>query len=399
MPRQIFAHLQKITEQLTKYPIILTAHDELQRASDMAYAFTQENSFLWLTGINEAGWVAIVVDGELTLVAPERDETKVLFEGGLTRERAMELSGAHVVLGQKEGDELLRQLSEQFEAVYTLGHDPYAKYHSFIENPAPERLRKKLAELFTNIEDCRTVFSKVRAIKSEQEIEVLQRAVDISMVAFEKAKAKLASLEYEYELEALFNSEFRRTGGGGHAYEPIVASGKNACTLHYGVNNDPLAKNGLVLIDAGAKVDGYAADITRTWAIGEPTPRQVEVHAAVESAHKQIIELIKPGLKFSDYQKSVDEIMKAALQKVGLLESLYDETTYRKYFPHAISHGLGLDVHESLGGFGEFKPGMVFTIEPGIYIPEEAIGIRIEDDILVTENGYRNLSADLPTSL
>lgn len=398
MPLQT-AHLKKLTTQLKHYPVILTAHDELQRTSDMAYLFAQENSFLWLTGIEEAGWLAIIVDETLTLVAPNRDETKVLFEGGLTKEQAMSLSGADKVLSNHEGDELLKGLSQQYESVYTLGTDPHATYYSFVQNPASQKLGKKLEELFKTVEDCRPEFNKIRAIKSEAEVSSLQRAVDVSVRAFEKAKSELSSLQHEYELEAVFNSEFRRTGASGHAYEPIVASGKNACTLHYGKNNDPLPENGLVLIDAGAKVDGYAADITRTWAIGTPTQRQIEVHAAVEDAHKQITQLIKPGLKFSEYQKSVDTIMKNALQKIGLLESHEDEITYRTYFPHAISHGLGLDVHESLGGFGEFKAGMIFTIEPGIYIPEEGIGVRIEDDILVTEDGYKNLSADLPTSL
>lgn len=398
MPLQT-AHLKKLTTQLKNYPVILTAHDELQRTSDMAYLFAQENSFLWLTGINEAGWLAVVVDGELTLVAPERDETKVLFEGGLTKEQAIELSSADKVLSKHEGDELLNDLSQHYDSAYTLGTDPHAGYHSFVENPALKNLRKKLEGLFKTVEDCRTEFNKARAIKNELEVASLQRAVDVSVQAFEKAKAELPLLNYEYELEAIFNSEFRRTGAGGHAYEPIVAGGKNACTLHYGKNNDPLPGNGLVLIDAGAKVDGYAADITRTWSMGMPTQRQVEVHAAVESAHKQIIKIIKPGLKFSEYQKSVDTIMKDALQKIGLLESHEDEITYRTYFPHAISHGLGLDVHESLGGFGEFKPGMIFTIEPGIYIPKEGIGVRIEDNILVTEDGHKNLSADLSTSL
>jgi len=152
----------------------------------------------------------------------------------------------------------------------------------------------------------------------------------------------------------------------------------------------------MVLIDAGAKVGGYAADITRTYAIGRPSDREIEVHAAVETAHKAIIDLIKPGFGMKDYHFQSDEIMKKALKSLGLLNAPAD---YRKYFPHAVSHGLGIDVHDSLGGFETFQPGMVLTVEPGIYIPEEGIGVRIEDDILVTEEGNRNLSAALPTSL
>lgn len=185
-------------------------------------------------------------------------------------------------------------------------------------------------------------------------------------------------------------------GAEGYAYEPIVAAGANALTLHYTRNNNPLPKNGLLLIDAAARVGGYCADITRTYAIGTPTAREVAVHAAVEKAHFAIINLIKPGLALSEYQDKSDEIMKEALRSLGLLKKPED---YRKYFPHAISHGLGIDVHESFGGYTEFMPGMVLTVEPGIYIPEEGIGVRIEDDILVTETGNENLSGDLPTGL
>ena len=209
-------------------------------------------------------------------------------------------------------------------------------------------------------------------------------------------RTKLSTLKYEYEIEAILNAAFRKTGAHGHAYDPIVAAEKNACTLHYVQNNDKLPKNGLVLIDAGAKFSGYAADVTRTYAIGTPTARQSAVHHAVEKAHQEIISLVRPGLKISEYSERVDEIMKAALKSLNLLSAPED---YRRYFPHAISHGLGIDVHESLGGSETFKPGMIFTVEPGIYIPEESIGVRIEDDILVTDDGHRVLSEALPTGL
>lgn len=164
-------------------------------------------------------------------------------------------------------------------------------------------------------------------------------------------------------------------------------------------NDGDITPDGLLLIDAGALDGEYAADITRTYAMGVPTNRQRQVHAAVEEAHRLIIELIKPGVALKSYLASVDEIMKNALIQVELLKDRNDDDTYRKYFPHAISHGLGIDVHESLGGYKEFMPGMVLTVEPGIYIPEEGIGIRIEDDILVTKTGNENLSRALPTSL
>jgi Xaa-Pro aminopeptidase len=152
-------------------------------------------------------------------------------------------------------------------------------------------------------------------------------------------------------------------------------------------------------MDVGAEVDGYAADITRTYAKGKPTKRQTQIHEVVRAAHHDIIDIIEPGLSIEDYLKQVDTRMKRALMEVGLLKYENDTDTYRKYFPHAISHGLGIDVHDSLGGAKYFEPNMVLTVEPGIYIPEEGIGVRIEDDILVTESGNRNVSAKLSTEL
>ena len=164
-------------------------------------------------------------------------------------------------------------------------------------------------------------------------------------------------------------------------------------------NDDKLRPRELLLLDIGARVDGYAADITRTYAVGEPTKRQIEVHEAVETAQKEIIGLLQPNLSVEQYQKDVDRVMSKALQSLGLMHGVDDEKNYRKYFPHAVSHGLGVDVHDSLGGPRMLVPGMVLTVEPGIYIPEEKIGVRIEDNILITEKGHVNLSARLSSSL
>jgi Xaa-Pro aminopeptidase len=154
----------------------------------------------------------------------------------------------------------------------------------------------------------------------------------------------------------------------------------------------------MVLIDIGARVNGYAADITRTFAV-KPTKRQTQVHAAVERAHKKIISLLKPGLMLQDYIKAVDDIMKTEMIGLGLIENMNDNETYRRYFPHAIGHGLGVDVHDSLGSSRKLQEGMVLTVEPGIYIPAEGIGVRIEDDILITSTGHKNLSGSLSTDL
>lgn len=393
------APIDRLRQALPDALIILTAHEEMQRAADAAFPFVQEASFRWLTGIVEAGWWAIVTPQRYILIAPERDETKQLFEGGLTHEAALAQSGADTVVAKKDAEATLYTLAQEYSTVYTVGDDPYRAHYSFTLNPAQARLAKALKKHFDQIEDCRPHLARLRAEKTMAEQATIQKAVDITLEGFAAAKKGLSDVKAEYEIEAQLSYQFRTRGADGHAYDPIVASGAHACTLHYGQNNDPLEGKRLVLIDAGASVGGYAADITRTWAIGTPTKRERAVHAAVEAAHKKIIALIQPERTFASYQKKVDEIMKDALVSLGLLKDRDDTATYRTYFPHAVSHGLGLDVHESLGGNKAFKPGMVLTVEPGIYIPEEGIGVRIEDDILVTKTGHKNLSAALPTSL
>ena len=400
IPKDFFTNNRRLlSEALDTKPAIFSSHTQMQSRGDAAYAFIQESNFWWLTGIDEPDWKVVIGSDRTCLVAPKVSDARALFDGGLQTDEARQISGIDDIINNEEFDALLSSLSKKYGTVYALGEDPHAQWYEFTPNPAREQLAHHLEIFNLTVEDCRPALAKLRALKQPLEIETVKQAVLATTGLFTALRAQLPSLDYEYEVEALFTYSFRRGGLDGHAYDPIVASGKNACTLHYGKNNDRLPENGLVLIDVGAKVNGYAADITRTFAVGIPSEREVAVHKAVEAAHFKIIDLIKPGLKTKDYQAAVDEIMKDALQEVNLLTDRNDEKTYRKYFPHAISHGLGLDVHESLGGFGEFKPGMILTVEPGIYIPEEGIGVRIEDDVLVTETGHENLSASLTTSL
>lgn len=389
------AKLAKAVDQ----PIVLTAHRALQAKSDMAHAFVQEPTFLYYTGINEPDW-KLIFDGEnWHLEQPSVSDSKELFDGSLSAEAAQATSGVSLIMLSDEAKGLLDKAADRFKEVATLGLDPMQKHYEFSVNPAQAALTKILRQHFSEVTDCRDVVRRQRAIKSEAELVSQRQAIDLTVRTFQEVKNRLQEFSYEYEIEAVYNAAFRATGAGGHAYDPIVASGPRACTLHYHANQAALPTNGLVLIDIGAQVNGYAADITRTYAIGEPSEREKQIHQAVEEAHIAIIALIKPGLSFKKYQQLVDSIMKAALLQVGLSASLDDDAAYRKYFPHAIGHGLGIDVHESLGGHKEFQVGMVLTVEPGMYIPEEGIGVRIEDVILVTEAGTENLSADLATAL
>jgi len=380
---------------------VVTAFTQMQRTNDAAFAFEQESNFWWLTGIDVPDWW-VIIDGQRTkswLVAPAVSVAHQIFEGSLSVEAAKRISGIDTVLSQDEAMAMLRDLAKKHSVVHAIGDPAHTEYYDFTLNPAPKKLWNMLERTFADVQDCRLSLAKLRAIKQPVEVTAIKKAIKLTVDGFNAVKQKLPDLRYEYEIEAEFSYFFKKNGATGHAYDPIIASGKNACTLHYDANEDRLKKSSLVLMDIGARLDGYAADISRTYGLGEPTQRQRQVHAAVQVAQQEIIKLIKPGLLVADYYTSVDVIMKQALVGLGLLRSTDDDATYRRYFPHAIGHGLGVDVHDSLGQPVEFLSGMVLTVEPGIYIPEEGIGVRIEDNILVTDKGHTNLSKALSTSL
>lgn len=397
MDATFFTQNRAKLRQAVETPLIVIAgHDEVHRRADAAFNFVQDANFFYLTGINEAEWKLVMEGDEVFLVAPQRSESQTLFEGSLLWDDARAISGIRQIIDTEEWAKRIVELGNRYGNVATVGEDPHRDYYGFTPNSGPIDSLTALRKSFAEVKDIRSVLAAQRAIKQPAEIAKMQRAIDITIQSFKNVRDEIEKFDAENNIAARLSYDFLDAGAEGHAYDPIVASGKAACTLHYVKNNAPLKSGDLVLIDAGAEYGSYAADITRTYALGQPSDRQVKVHAAVQGAHEAIINLIKPGVSFADYSKQVDEIMVDALKALYLYKN---EDDYRKYFPHAISHGLGIDVHESLGGFKEFKPGMVLTVEPGIYIPEESIGVRIEDDILVTETGNKNLSGDLSTAL
>lgn len=376
--------------------IVLAGYDAMQQSGDMAAPFLQESTFWWATGIERPGWKVILdtARSQATLVRPKRSDIDIIFNGESDDEEVARVSGITDIIPEKEFESRLRQLHRKHAIVQTLNPK---QPHEFVLNPAGQSLYTALKRIFDSVQHCDAVFNELKAIKQPEELAWMRAAAQLTCEAFAEVREKLSELKTEGEVEAEFIYRFHRAGAK-HAYEPIVASGANACTLHYAANCDKLRSRDMVLIDIGARVGGYSADVTRTYCLN-PTKRQKAVHAALEKAHQAIITLIAPGLPIAEYIDSVDEIMKQALYELGLLDDMSDQEAYRKYFPHAISHGLGIDTHDSLGRPRYLETGMVLTVEPGIYIPEEGIGVRIEDDILVTATGYENLTAALPTSL
>lgn len=379
------ANRTRLSEALEDGVVLLSAHDKMQLVHDMAAPFVQESNFWWLTGLELPGWQLLldVATGAAALVEPRLGATEKTFESYCTPQEASRISGVTMVLSEDEASEWITG-----KIVYTLR--PHSqKTLQCTPNPAPRRTWRQAQQNAQEVRDIRLVIAKLRAIKQPQEIMAIQAAINITADAFERIAPLVPKKKTEAEIAAEFTYDFMKRGAL-HAYEPIVAAGANACTLHY-INNSS-ALDGLVLIDIGAKMNGYSADITRTYAHAPLTDRQRRVHAAVAAAHAAIISLLRPGLAVKNYADAVDDIMKQALMSLGLMKSLQDEMDYRRYFPHAISHGLGVDVHDSLGQTEVFEEGMVLTVEPGIYILDEKIGVRIEDDILISATGYQNLS-------
>lgn len=375
---------------------VFTAYDEMQLSGDMAAPFLQESTFFWLTGMTEPGWRLILDSSrrQATLVRPERSQVQLIFDGSMSDQEVTATSGIDDIIAARDFETTLRQLSRHHTVVATLGED---RDHGFVLNPAPLQLKHTLERIFVKVVSCRRQIAELRAIKSAEEIADIRRAIALTSTAFAEAREQLSSYQHEYEVEADMTRLFRRSGAA-HAYEPIVASGSHAVTLHYTANKGKLAANKLLLIDVGARVNGYAADITRTYGL-KPTKRQLEVHRAVVEAQREIIALLGPDTLVAEYIARADEIMKNALIHLGLLKDKDDNEQFRRYFPHAVSHGLGIDVHDSLGAPRYFRAGMVLTVEPGVYIAEEGIGVRIEDDILITDKGHEILSRAIPVDL
>ena len=383
-------------------PIVVTANGLLQKSSDNTFAFRQDSNFWYLTGINDPDIVLVIDKEKEYLIIPTRDYFREAFDGALVPETLTRKSGVEKVLEDKEGWRQLETRLKRAKHVATLGAAPvYAEWHGFYSNPARAELIQRLKTFNEEIEilDLREHLASMRVIKQPQELAAIQKAIDatIDAVKYVTAKSRLSKYEYEYEIEADISRHFRRAGLQ-HAFDPIVASGERACQIHALANDGKLAADELLMFDIGAEVDYYAADISRTLPLSSFSNRQKAVYDAVCDAQDFAYSLLKPGCNYREYEKAIEAFVGEKLRELGLIK-IIDHDSVRHYFPHATSHFLGLDAHDVGDYKGEFAAGMVLAVEPGIYIPEEGIGVRIEDDVLITADGYEVLTARLPRQL
>ncbi|WP_187261683.1 aminopeptidase P N-terminal domain-containing protein [Pontibacter beigongshangensis] len=389
---------------------IFHSNDIMPTNADGTMAFRQNNDIFYLSGIDQEESILLLYPDskdekmQEILFLRETNDLILTWEGyKLTKEQAAEVSGINTVFWLTEFKQVLNVLMAEAEHVY-LNTNEHTRAVVEVETRDARFIKWCKAQYpLHKYERSAPIMHHLRAIKSEAEIELIKRACDITGQAFQRLLGFINPGVMEYEIEAEIYHEFIRNRSRGPAYTSIIASGANACILHY-VNNNQACKDGdLVLMDFGAEYANYAADLTRTVPVnGKFTKRQREVYEAVLRVMKAATQMLVPGNSLNQYHAFVGTVMQNELINLGLLNEgdvrHQDpaQPLYKKYFMHGTSHFLGLDVHDVGNKYRPFEEGMVFTCEPGIYIREEGIGIRLENNILVTKNGPLNLMKDIP---
>lgn len=394
------------------------------RNRDVDYPFRQDSDFYYLTGFNEPEALAVFIpgrkQGQYILFCREYDEKKALWEGAHAG-----LGGATTDYGADDAfpiedlDDILPGLLENKGKVYyPMGRDSELD-HSLLEWIIHIRSQSRSGiNAPMELVSLEQVLHEMRLVKSAAEIKLMRKAAEVSAEAHIKAMQKCKAGLYEYQIEAEIIYHFLQQGLRAVAYPSIVAAGKNACVLHYTENCDQVSNGDLLLIDAGAECDHYAADITRTFPVsGQFTEPQKQLYQLVLDAQSAAIKEIKPGLPWNAAHDVSVKVLTKGLVALGLLKGrvpkLIKDEAYKEFYMHRIGHWLGMDVHD----VGNYKindewrllePGMVLTIEPGLYIPKNCtavdeqwrgIGIRIEDDVLVTKDGAEVLTEKVPKTI
>lgn len=381
--------------------IILSANGLIQKNADETFKFYQDPNFYYLTGLIELDLVLVIDSPSEYIIRPKRSKSFEMFNGTLTIDDIKKISGIRTVYDETEGWTKLKHSLKENKMVYSLkALPPYISKYGFYSNPVRRRLITKLKYYNSKIliEDLSQNLAKLRSIKQLPEINAIKQAITITGKALAYINENKFSYINEKEVEADLNYYMNKLGGD-IGFDAIVANAKNAATLHYSKNNDPLTTNTLTVIDCGADYLGYKSDITRTICLsGIPTKRQQEIYNAVKEVQAYAISLIKPGVILSDYENKVTDYLGDKLIKLGLIQQK-SKLAIREYYPQLTSHFIGLSVHDSGIYNNPLKANAVITVEPGIYIKKEGIGVRIEDDILVTKDGNVNLSKHISKEL
>lgn len=391
---------------------VFNSNDIMPTNADGTMRFRQNSDLFYLTGVDQEETILLLFPDH-----PEKKFREVLFlretseliatwEGHkLTRDEARALSGIETILWTTDFHRVLNTALTMGDAEFIyLNTNEHYRAEVAVET-RDSRFIQWCKEKYPlhKYERVAPILSKLRAVKSKEEVEQMQVACDITNNAFRRVLKFVKPGVKEYEIEAEFIHEFLRNGSRGFAYEPIIASGANSCVLHYVENNKVCKAGDVLLLDVGAEYGNYNADMTRTIPVnGTFTKRQRDVYNAVLRIKRAAIKLLKPGVLYYDYHKEVQKITEAELIKLKLIDKTDVKNQnpakplFMKYFMHGTGHHLGLDVHDTGNMYSKMQTGMVWTVEPGIYIKEEGLGVRLENNVVIEKNGVRDLMKNIP---
>jgi len=412
--RQLFIENRKrLVKELKPGSVaVFNSNDIMPTNADGTMKFRQNSDLFYLTGVDQEESILVICPDypekkmREVLFLRETNETIATWEGHkLTKPEARELTGIETVMWTSEFHRVFNTMMVMggVEFVYLNTNEHY-RAEVTVET-RDSRFIKWCREKYPlhKYERVAPVMAKLRAIKSKYEIDLMQKACNITANAFQRVLRFVKPGVKEYEIEAEFMHEFLRSGSRGFAYEPIIASGADSCVLHYIQNNKVCKSGDVLLLDVGAEYANYNADMTRTIPVnGQFTKRQKEVYNAVLRVKREAYQLLKPGMVYYDYHKEVQKIMERELLKLKLIDKTDiknqtpEKPAFIKYFMHGTGHHLGLDVHDTGNMFAKMKEGMVWTVEPGIYIKEEGLGIRLENNVVITKNGLHDLMKHIP---
>ncbi len=390
---------------------VFNSNDIFPVSADSTMPFQQHRDILHLSGVDQEESILVIAphaskpEHREILFLRETNDHIAVWEGAkLDKDQAFEVSGIKTVYWLADFDRVFKELMSESKSIY-FNTNEHLRANTEVET-REDRFIKKVKSDYPAHQTLRSapIMHAIRAIKHPIELELMQKACDITKAGVERLLKFIKPGVWEYELEAELLHEFIRSRSKGFAYTPIVASGANACVLHYIENNAQCKDGDVLLLDVGAEYANYASDLTRSIPVnGRFTERQKAVYNAVLRVKKGAEQLLVPGAMLAEYHKEVGKMMEAELVQLGLIDATDIKNqnpnwpAYKKYFMHGTSHYIGLDTHD-VGPWNQpMQAGMVFTCEPGIYIPEEKLGIRIEDDLVVQESGApKNLMGTIP---
>ncbi|MBG6133580.1 Xaa-Pro aminopeptidase [Aquimarina sp. EL_43] len=393
---------------------ILTSNDIKHTNADDVMGFAQNNDLFYLSGIDQEETLLVLYpdaykpeNREILFIKETSEHIKIWDGEKLTKEEAGQISGIQRIEWVHDFEKILQVMAFEADGFY-LGHNEHIKRITYNKQTQQDRMINWCKEKYPLHQYHRAakITRALRPVKSNEEIAQIQKAADISIEGFYRVLKTVKPDCKEYELEAELTYALLKKGGTRHAFKPIVASGKNACALHYNTNDNTCQDGDMILLDFGVCYGNYNSDTTRCIPVnGKFSDRQKEVYTAVLHCLKEGSKLLKPGVIPADYEKQMAGLVEEQLIKIGVLDASEvaaqnpDQPLYKKYFMHGTAHHLGLDVHD-VGLYSRaLEPGMVLTCEPGIYIPEEGIGCRLENDYLITETGNTNLTQAMPIEI